>query len=165
MTRLERFRTAQNATESGFQSALDEVRRGRKQGHWIWYIFPQLSGLGTSEHSRLFAIDGEDEAIDFLHDSELSSRLLAIASAVADQLRGGATLRALMGSDVDAKKVVSSLTLFRAVAERLNQVERDAALEAIADVAGDVLTVADSQGFPVCAYTLRTLHDTRLRRS
>jgi uncharacterized protein (DUF1810 family) len=66
MSRLTRFMSAQNAAEAGFASALDEIRSGRKQGHWIWYVFPQLSGLGTSALSRTFGIDGEEEAIEFL---------------------------------------------------------------------------------------------------
>ena len=114
MSRLDRFRDAQNSSDAGFESALDELRRGRKSGHWIWYIFPQIAGLGTSDAARTFALEGEEEAAEFLRDTELRSRLLTIASAVADQLRTGRTqsLRALMGSDIDARKVVSSLTLF-----------------------------------------------------
>jgi uncharacterized protein (DUF1810 family) len=163
MGRLERFTTAQNASDAGFESALTEIRRGRKEGHWIWYVFPQLSGLGSSGYSRLFAIDGEDEAIEFLRDAELRSRLLTIATAVADQLRDGASLRALMGSDVDARKLVSSLTLFGEVARRLTQVESDAGTGSIADVAAEVLAVAGAQGYPACAYTLRALRDPRRR--
>ena len=125
MSRLERFKSAQDSADSGFESALEEIRAGRKRGHWIWYVFPQLSGLGTSGFSHSFAIDGEEEAIAFLHDEKLRSRLLTIATAVVEQLKShkATPLRALMGSDIDARKVVSSLTLFGRVAKKLHAAE------------------------------------------
>jgi uncharacterized protein (DUF1810 family) len=160
-SRLDRFRDAQNSSGAGFESALDELRTGGKKGHWIWYIFPQISGLGTSGPSRIFAIDGEEEAVEFLRDSELRSRLLTIANALAEQLgKGNAkSLRALMGSEIDARKVVSSLTLFGRVARMLER-EGDEAFGSIANVADKVLAVAASQGYPPCAYTLRRLRGT-----
>lgn len=162
MSRLDRFRDAQNSSDAGFESALDELRRGRKSGHWIWYIFPQIAGLGTSDAARTFALEGEEEAAEFLRDTELRSRLLTIASAVADQLRTGRTqsLRALMGSDIDARKVVSSLTLFGHVAKTLHDSDDTDAYRSIATVADDVLALAASQGYPPCSYTLRRLRDT-----
>jgi uncharacterized protein (DUF1810 family) len=162
MSRLDRFRDAQNSSYAGFESALDEVRSGGKRGHWIWYIFPQIAGLGTSDAARTFALEGEEEAAEFLRDSELRSRLLTIASAVADQLRTGSTpsLRTLMGSDIDARKVVSSLTLFGHVARKLHDSDDIDAYRSIATVADDVLALAASQGYPPCSYTLRRLRDT-----
>ena len=159
MSRLERFRQAQNSSSAGFESALHELRSGGKRGHWIWYVFPQINGLGVSRLSQAFALDGEEEAAEFLRDPELRARLLTIASEVADQLRTGRTpsLRALMGSDVDARKVVSSLTLFGHVARTLHRVEGLDACEAIANVAEDVLALAAVQGYPPCAHTLRRL--------
>jgi uncharacterized protein (DUF1810 family) len=165
MSRLERFKEAQNSAHSGFESALAEIRTGGKTGHWIWYIFPQINGLGTSGPSRTFAIDGEDEAAAFLRDSELRSRLLTIASAVAEQLKTGEarSLGALMGSDIDARKVVSSLTLFRHVARKLHELEGIDAYNSVATVADEVLAVAASQGYPPCAYTLGRLRPSRGR--
>lgn len=157
MSRLARFREAQNSSPGGFKAALDELRAGRKRGHWIWYVFPQISGLGTSGASLTFAIDSQEEATEFLRDSELCSRLLAIANVVAEQLRTGKPLRALMGSDIDAKKVVSSLTLFANVAKKVDDLERSDAVSQIAKVADEVLALAASQGYPPCAYTLRRL--------
>jgi len=165
MARLERFRSAQNSPHAGFESALHEIRTGGKRSHWIWYIFPQLSGLGTSGLSETFAIANEEEAIAFLQDAELRDRLLTITGAVADQLsRGGGSLRAVMGSDVDARKIVSSLTLFREVARHLYEVDKNETFDSIANAAGEVLIVAASQGYPACAYTLRRLGETRPRR-
>jgi uncharacterized protein (DUF1810 family) len=158
MSRLMRFKSAQNAAEAGFASALDEIHSGGKQGHWIWYVFPQLSGLGMSAFSRTFGIDGEDEAIEYLRDSELRSRLLTITSAVAERLEGKAlSLRALMGSEVDARKVVSSLTLFGNVAKKLHAKEGVDAYRQLAQAADDVLAAAAAEGYPPCAYTLRQL--------
>ena len=162
MSRLERFREAQNSPHSGFESALGEIRSGAKTGHWIWYVFPQISGLGTSSLARTFAIEGEEEAAEFLRDSELRSRLLTITTAVAEQLRPGRarSLTALMGSDIDARKIVSSLTLFGHVARKLHQREGSDAYESLATVADEVLAAAAAQGSPACAYTLQALRQT-----
>jgi uncharacterized protein (DUF1810 family) len=157
MPRLERFKAAQDSSRSGFQTALDEIRAGGKSGHWIWYVFPQLAGLGSSPLSQSFAIDDEAEAADYLQDAELRSRLLTIASAVAEQLRKGKTLRGLMGSEIDAQKVVSSLTLFGHVARKLHEVDGTNAYDSVAAVADEVLAAAALQGYPACAYTLRRL--------
>jgi uncharacterized protein (DUF1810 family) len=159
MSRLERFREAQNASHAGFESALDELRTGGKRGHWIWYVFPQIEGLGTSAAARTFALSGEEEAVEFLHDAELRARLLTITQAVAEALTTGRakSLQALMGSDIDARKVVSSLTLFGHVARKLHGVEGLDACRAIANAADEVLAVAALQGYPPCSFTLRRL--------
>jgi uncharacterized protein (DUF1810 family) len=156
MSRLDRFKAAQDSSRSGFQSALGEIQAGAKRGHWIWYVFPQLAGLGSSPLSQSFAIDDE-EAAEYLQDAELRSRLLTIASAVAEQLRKGRTLRGLMGSEIDAQKVVSSLTLFGRVARKLHEVGGTNAYDSVAKIADEVLAAAASQGYPPCAYTLRRL--------
>jgi uncharacterized protein (DUF1810 family) len=156
-SRLDRFREAQNAPRSGFDTALDEIRTGGKRGHWIWYVFPQMSGLGSSSLSRHFAIDDEGEAAEFLRDSELRTRYLKIAHAVSEQLRTGQTLHALMGSDVDAEKLVSSLTLFEHVANKLSETDSADVYHDVATTAADILAVAASQGHGRCAHTLRRL--------
>ncbi|HXW07520.1 MAG TPA: DUF1810 family protein [Vicinamibacterales bacterium] len=157
--RLERFKAAQDSLHAGYESALTEIRAGGKRGHWIWYVFPQLSGLGTSSLSQAYAIGGEDEAIAFVRDPLLRSRLLTITEAVAAQLRRRtpATLGALMGSDVDARKIVSSLTLFRHVARALHTAGGNSEYEALAAAADEVLTAAAAEGYQPCAYTLRHL--------
>ena|SRR5436190_2515302 len=157
MAGLDRFRDAQTASDEGFASALDEVRTGTKKGHWIWYVFPQINGLGTSNRSQTFAIVGEEEAVEFLRDSELRLRFLTIAQAVAEQLKTGNALRTLMGSDIDAKKVVSSLTLLGHVSKKLHNTEGNDSYSAIARVADEVLTLTAAEGYPPCAYTLRRL--------
>jgi uncharacterized protein (DUF1810 family) len=161
MSRIERFRSAQDSSRSGFETALSEIQNDRKTGHWIWYVFPQLAGLGTSALSREFGIDGEAEAVEFLRDPELRSRLLTITTAVAAQLRAGQPLRALMGSEIDAQKLVSSLTLFGHLGRTLHEVERLEEYRLLADAADEILGRAASEGFGSCAYTLRQLQHTR----
>ncbi len=159
MARIDRFRTAQDAPHSGFDAALQEIRGGGKRGHWIWYIFPQLSSLGRSSMSRSFGIADGNEAMEFLRDPKLRARYLTISTAVADQLRAGAgvSLATLMGSTIDAQKLVSSLTLFGNVAAQMDPAGTDEALTAIARVANEVLAIAAKQGYPPCAATLGAL--------
>lgn len=164
MSRLERFKTAQESPGSGFDTALAEIRAGRKRSHWIWYIFPQLAGLGGSARSKTFAIEGEDEAEDYLRDPLLRARLLQITAAAAGQLQDGTTpLVELMGSEIDAQKLVSSMTLFGAVARTLHGIEGLDEYEALATAADRVLTVAASQGYPACAITRRVLGRSGMR--
>jgi uncharacterized protein (DUF1810 family) len=159
MSTLGRFKTAQDSPNAGYDSALAELRAGGKRGHWIWYIFPQIGGLGASGMSQMYALDGEEEAAEYLRNPELRSRLLTIAGVVADQLTSGKqkSLPVLMGSHIDAKKIVSSLTLFRHVAQKLHEREGIDDCAALAKVADDVLTAAASQGYPPCAFTLRSI--------
>ncbi len=140
-----------------------EIQSGRKRGHWIWYVFPQISGLGASELSRKFAIENEEEAEAFLRDHELRSRLFAITNALVEQIRGdGArSLQAVMNSEVDARKVVSSLTLFRDIARTLGETGTTDVYGPFAAVADEVLVIAASQGYPPCEHTLRRLGSIR----
>ncbi len=157
---LERFREAQDGIGSGFESALREILDGSKQGHWIWYVFPQLSGLGGSTLSQAYGIRGLAEAEEYLRDPELRSRLLAITTAVAGHVSKGASLETLMGSSIDARKLVSSLTLFGHVARTVHSGEGKAACEALARLSEDVLDAAALQGYARCQYTLDRLTPT-----
>ncbi|HEV3216392.1 MAG TPA: DUF1810 family protein [Vicinamibacterales bacterium] len=152
---LERFITAQDQPRSGFDSALAEVQRASKQGHWIWYIFPQLSGLGLSSLSKTYGIKGISEAVEYLRDPRLRLRLLEITTAVAERTRIGVSLETLMGSSIDVRKLVSSLTLFGNLARRLQT--EDEFHHSLARVADEVLAVAESEGYPPCSYTLEQL--------
>ena len=159
MSRLERFKSAQDARHGGYAEALAEIQAGAKTGHWIWYVFPQIVGLGMSSASQAYAIADEAEAIDYLRDPVLRARLLEITTSVAERLRSGrpASLRALMGSEIDARKVVSSLTLFTYAAKRLDAQELLDAYAAMAAVADEVLRTAAAQGYPPCRHTLHLL--------
>jgi uncharacterized protein (DUF1810 family) len=151
---LERFMKAQSGGE--YESALAEMKAGRKQSHWIWYIFPQVSGLGSSSMSQTYAIRDRTEAIAYLRHPVLFARLLAITTVVASHVRKGAALDRLMGSSIDAAKLVSSLTLFSDVARGLSESPTDANAT-LADLAEEVLIAAAAQGYVRCRHTLERL--------
>jgi uncharacterized protein (DUF1810 family) len=151
---LDRFVDAQSGGE--YDSALAEMKAGRKRNHWIWYIFPQLSGLGLSHMSQLYAIRDRDEAVAYLRHPLLFARLLEITTAVAEHVRAGVALDRLMGSSIDATKLVSSLTLFGDVARGLTDSPTDANA-VLADLAEEVLIAAAAQGYPRCRHTLEHL--------
>jgi uncharacterized protein (DUF1810 family) len=154
---LERFRKAQDNVDSGFESALAEMRSGRKHGHWIWYVFPQLAGLGASSLAHTYGIAGLAEATAYLHDPVLCSRLLTITATVAERVRDGVALETLMASPIDVLKLVSSLTLFGRVARQLHAAEGNDAHASLARSAEEVLASAASEGYPPCRYTLAQL--------
>jgi uncharacterized protein (DUF1810 family) len=106
--RLQRFMDAQDRTGS-FDAALAQLRAGRKSGHWIWYVFPQITGLGLSETSRYYAITSLEEAISYLAHPTLGPRLIACAQALT--ALPGHDARQILGP-VDAMKLRSSMTLF-----------------------------------------------------
>jgi uncharacterized protein (DUF1810 family) len=107
---LERFVEAQAGV---YARAIDELRRGRKTGHWMWFIFPQIAGLGMSEMSRTYAIGSLDEARAYLAHPILGPRLRECFEAVL--AAGDRTAVEIMGP-VDAKKLRSCLTLFHRAA-------------------------------------------------
>src|SRR4051812_44382679 len=104
---LERFHQAQASHSAGYETALAEIRAGQKRSHWIWYIFPQIQGLGRSSTARAYAVRDLDEARDYLNDPVLGTRYEEIARAVQEQLKAGVPLERLMGSEIDALKLVS----------------------------------------------------------
>jgi uncharacterized protein (DUF1810 family) len=103
---LERFLDAQ---QRNYEIALSEVRGGSKRSHWMWYIFPQISGLGLSEMSRRFALKNIAEAREFLRHPVLGKRLIEISGALL-QLRSN-DAKAIFGTPDDLK-LRSSMTLF-----------------------------------------------------
>jgi uncharacterized protein (DUF1810 family) len=105
---LERFVTAQNA-DGTYGRALGELRRGQKTSHWMWFIFPQIAGLGHSPTASVFAVSSLQEAQAYLRHVELGSRLIECTRIVA-QLQGRTAVQ-IFGS-IDAKKLRSSMTLF-----------------------------------------------------
>ena len=107
---LDRFVRAQQGVYDG---VLDELRAGRKGGHWIWFIFPQIAGLGHSSMSQMFAISSLDEARAYLAHPVLGLRLRECAAIVL-ATRGRSALE-IFGS-IDAVKLRSSMTLFHRAA-------------------------------------------------
>lgn len=107
---LERFLTAQAST---YDAALAEMRAGRKRTHWMWFVFPQLRGLGRSETARFYGIVSLAEARAYLDHEVLGTRLVQCAEALLPH--EGKSAREIMGSPDDVK-LRSSMTLFAAVA-------------------------------------------------
>jgi uncharacterized protein (DUF1810 family) len=108
---LERFVRAQ---EGQYERALAEIEAGRKQSHWMWYVFPQFTGLGSSEMSALYAVKSVGEAEAYLEHPVLGPRLLKCAEAT---LRAeGRSAHEIFGSPDDLK-LRSSATLFAHVSQ------------------------------------------------
>ena len=106
---LQRFLSAQ---EYDYSIALREIQNGRKQSHWIWYIFPQIKGLGRSYQSQFYGIANRQEAEAYLAEPTLNARLREITLALLEHK--DKTAQQILG-DIDAKKVLSSMTLFDAI--------------------------------------------------
>lgn len=103
---LERFVKAQ---EESYKIALNEVKNGRKKSHWMWYIFPQIIGLGRSSTAQYYAIKSREEAENYLNHPILSKRLIEISEELLKLDSNNA--RKIFGSP-DNMKLKSSMTLF-----------------------------------------------------
>lgn len=108
-TDIERFVEAQESLYAGYAQALKEIKTGRKVSHWIWYIFPQLRGLGHSRMSHFYGITDKAEAKTYLNHPILGSRLREISEALLSHTDKSAEW--ILG-DIDAQKVKSCMTLF-----------------------------------------------------
>mmetsp|Transcript_2059 Transcript_2059/g.3223 ORF Transcript_2059/g.3223 Transcript_2059/m.3223 type:complete len:183 (-) Transcript_2059:1781-2329(-) len=95
-----------------FPVAMEELSSTGKDSHWIWFIFPQLALLGHSYNAQYFGIKSLPEAQKYLSDAILGHRLVDISQVALSRLHGGMSIRTLMGSPVDAFKLLSSSTLF-----------------------------------------------------
>jgi uncharacterized protein (DUF1810 family) len=138
---LKRFVDAQ---EGGvYERALGELKAGRKQGHWIWFIFPQIAGLGSSAMNRRYAIGSLEEAVAYLEHPVLGGRYRDCVDAI-NALEGRSARQLFGGDDV---KVRSSLTLFHraepeehrvsaALAKYFGGEQDDATLQLLADTFG-----------------------------
>jgi uncharacterized protein (DUF1810 family) len=109
---LRRFVDAQDAGGT-YDRALEELRRGRKRTHWMWFVFPQIAGLAPSAMSRRYAISSVLEAVAYVEHPVLGPRLKTCADAVA--AADGRSAEQIFGA-VDAMKLHSSMTLFRLAA-------------------------------------------------
>ena len=105
---LERFILAQDAGGT-YRQALDELRGGAKRSHWMWFVFPQLAGLGQSPTARKYAVTSIDEARSYLGHPVLGPRLVECAEVVAGL--EGRTAGQILGG-IDERKLHSSMTLF-----------------------------------------------------
>lgn len=105
---LQRFVEAQDAGGT-YERALAELQAGRKASHWMWFVFPQIAGLGQSEMSRRYAISSLEEALAYLEHPVLGPRLVECAQALLGH--EGLSAEEIMGG-IDAVKLRSSMTLF-----------------------------------------------------
>jgi uncharacterized protein (DUF1810 family) len=128
---LARFVEAQDDAGT-YDDAVRELRAGRKTSHWMWFVFPQLAGLGHSATSRTYAIASLAEARAYLEHPFLGPRLVECAGIVAGH--AGATAQEIFG-ETDAAKLRSSMTLFARAApqERVIQDVLDAYFDGVAD--------------------------------
>lgn len=108
--RLDRFVDAQR---DSYAAALAELKRGRKDSHWMWWVFPQIAGLGRSPTAHHYAITSAEEARAYLAHPLLGARL---AEATAAAIAAAGSAERIFGT-IDAMKLRSSLTLFAAVAD------------------------------------------------
>lgn len=106
---LERFIKAQ---EYNYKIALDEIRKGRKESHWIWYIFPQISGLGYSDMAQYYGINDLEEAKTYIDNEILGDRLIEISNELL-KLNTDDLIYVL--GNIDTLKVKSCMTLFELV--------------------------------------------------
>lgn len=103
---ISRFKDAQ---ERIYPIALRELKEGQKRSHWMWYIFPQLKGLGYSYNSKFYGISGTEEASEYLEDPILGQRLREISNVILNLATDDAV--EVLGS-IDSLKLKSSMTLF-----------------------------------------------------
>lgn len=117
---LTRFKRAQ---ERNYETALAEIRTGAKQSHWMWYIFPQIKGLGFSEVADYYGLDGVDEASAYLADDLLRSRLVELSESLLSLESNDAGQ--VLGYPDDLK-LRSSMTIFLVAVEKLKRYEKAA---------------------------------------
>ena len=124
------------AQERMYQVALKEIREGKKRSHWMWYIFPQLRGLGTSSMAHTYGISGLDEAKAYLEHPVLSARLYELCGELLKHKEKSAN--EIFG-DIDAMKLKSSMTLFALTSKE--HTIFDEALECFFDGERDAITL------------------------
>jgi uncharacterized protein (DUF1810 family) len=109
---LERFVEAQGKFEI-YEKAIRELTDGRKKSHWIWFVFPQIRGIGTSHNATYYGIQGIEEAKNYLEHPLLGPRYIEAMGLVNHKLLNeGVSLLNLMSAEIDCLKFTSSLTLF-----------------------------------------------------
>ena len=113
MYNLERFITAQ---KRDYKNALNEIKAGHKQSHWIWYVFPQLKFLGNSYNAKFYGIENLDEAKNYLAHPVLGKNLIEISEELLKLSENNPVV--VMNGEIDAMKLKSSMTLFAYISEK-----------------------------------------------
>lgn len=163
-TDLARFHAAQAHPNWGYPAALAEIRAGMKASHWMWYIFPQIRGLGSSSIAEKYAITSAAEAEAYLRDPVLGRRLDEITRALEGHVCAATAKKSfdtILG-DIDALKVVSCLTLFVEVARRLGGAAEPWVVS-FRESAERVLAAAAREGRNPCSFTLNRLAAPSIR--
>lgn len=141
---MDRFKNITN-----FDDAIEEINNGNKESHWMWYIFPQLEGLGSTEKSVYYSLKDPKEAEEFLLDLACRSRLLLALNAVKNNNKNKTDkteLQDIFNSIIDCKKFMSCLTLFKYVSKHLNDVE-------IYNLISELINWAHEEYMYECLYT------------
>jgi uncharacterized protein (DUF1810 family) len=132
--------------------ALDEIRAGRKTTHWVWYVFPQVEGLGTSPMNQIFSISTIIDAQRFLNDEIVGKNFELILDAAVHQLESGCSLASLMNGD--EYKFVSCITLMQQLADTPTVVE----------LTNRAQRQIGNQGYSPCHATLQWLDEQGISR-
>ena len=160
MNELKRFHEAQQNKYSGYNQAYKEISAGQKTSHWIWYILPQLKlkTLGQSGNSQFYGIVNFEEACSYLKDPLLFMRYNEIIRLIEQNLKKGIPLKVIMGSSIDVKKLISSITLFREVASYLEIYEKkpNSDFKTLKDRCDTIFTLIPKNYAP-CTHTLTYL--------
>lgn len=154
MPNINRFISAQ-ASRPSYQDALQEISNGRKTSHWIWYIFPQLAGFGSSKADKTYGIADLNEACEYLQEPSLVKNYLTITGKVLESLNKEISIEELMDTPIDVKKLLSSLTLFQKAAEKLlasDPLNQD--LNLLKSYCEKIFAL----GYPQCQLTLQKLN-------
>lgn len=121
---LERFVSIQNEVYAGYETALQEIKCGRKESHWIWYIFPQLKSLGQSYDAKYYGIENLDEAVEYLQHPVLGERLIEITQEFSKWAEKGKTEPIQILGGIDSMKMRSCMTLFYEAACQIHSPEK-----------------------------------------
>ncbi len=156
---LNRFHKAQDSTTKGrtvYDIASEEMLAGHKTSHWIWYIFPQLKTMGFSQTSKFYGLRNFAEACNYLRDPVLFKRYNDMVTIAQAKLTAGVPVLTLMNGKIDAKKLASSLTLFRAAASYLASLSEGVSHECanLEKRCSDTLKIMSTQGYGECAKTM-----------
>jgi uncharacterized protein (DUF1810 family) len=151
---LSRFYAAQRDPHSGYSRALRELQSGQKTSHWIWYIFPQIRGLGSSAMAKKYALADRKEAVSYVLDDYLRGNYLAALCAVRHHLKRGIRLERLLGSELDAQKFVSSITLFSEATE-IASAHHPELVPGLRQALVETRILLRSQGYEECQRTLQ----------
>lgn len=163
MDSIQRFIDAQQGLDGyiSFHQAYQELNSGRKLSHWIWYIFPQLKQLGFSSIAQHFGILNFKEACEYLQNTALFQNYDAITQILEQQFKRNVPILTLMHGDTDAKKLASSLTLFREAAFFLwHQNKTSTNFETLACRCDRILKDISQQGYPPCERTLNLINQS-----